>query len=62
MPVDDLDREALPDEGDEGDAPVDPRLWFLRNPAALARRLVLAEIVAEPPSREKCQAIARRRG
>jgi hypothetical protein len=62
MPADDRDRGIEPDEGDEGDAPGDPRLWFLRDPAALARRLVLAEIVAQPPSREKCQAIARRRG
>jgi hypothetical protein len=38
-------------EGDEGDTPESPRLWFLRDPAAMARRLVLAEIVGVPRSR-----------
>jgi hypothetical protein len=62
MPVDDRDRGPQSDEGDEGNAPLDPRLWFLRDPAALGRRLVLAEIVAQPPGRELRQVIGRRRG
>jgi len=53
------DRAARP--GDDGDgassaddadaAPLDPRLWFLRDPGALGRRLVLAEILGEPRAR-----------
>ena len=63
MAVDDLDAGPAPDEDDEGDAPVDPRLRFLRDPEALARRLVLAEIVAEPRGRERLPgAPGRRRG
>ena len=43
---------GAPDPGDEGEeAPADPRLWFLRDPGAMARRLVLAEILGEPRGR-----------
>jgi len=49
-PLRDEDGEG-PDESDGGEAPPDPRLWFLRDPGAMARRLVLAEIVGEPRSR-----------
>jgi hypothetical protein len=51
------DRAAPPGddgEGDPGDgeaAPADPRLWFLREPGALATRLVLAETLGEPRGR-----------
>jgi hypothetical protein len=65
MPADVWEGDPAPDEDDEGDAVdarVDPRLWFLRDPEALARRYVLSEIVATPPGRERVQAMARRRG
>jgi hypothetical protein len=39
------------DQGEEGETPENPRLWFLRDPAAMARRLVLAEILGAPRSR-----------
>ncbi len=41
------------DEGDEGEAPANPQLWFLRDPAAMARRLVLAEILGAPAARRR---------
>ena len=46
--------DPAPDDGDEGEADgavTDGRLWFLRDPAALAKRFVLAEILAEPRGR-----------
>lgn len=44
--------EARAPSADDGEAPpLDPRLWFLRDPAALASRLVLAEVLGAPRSR-----------
>jgi hypothetical protein len=54
------------DEGDPGGAALDGRLWFLRDPAALAKRFVLAEILAEPRGRGQHgvagERLSRRRG
>jgi hypothetical protein len=54
MPADRSPWDDAPDEdgeGEPGGAALDGRLWFLRDPAALAKRFVLAEILAEPRGR-----------
>jgi hypothetical protein len=67
MPADRPPPDDTPDdEGDPGGAALDGRFWFLRDPAALAKRFVLAEILAEPRGRGQHGAPggpgARRRG
>jgi hypothetical protein len=69
MPADRPSPDDAPDEdgeGEPGNAALDGRLWFLRDPAALAKRFVLAEILAEPRGRGQGggprSARARRRG
>ena len=54
----DGDGESYEGAGDADDAPPDPRLWFLRDPGALVRRLVLAEILGEARGRGPSPGIA----
>lgn len=59
------DGGGIDSDGDDGAsydadaAPPDPRLWFLRDPGELARRLVLAEILGAPRGQRRATGHAR---